>query len=778
MGGMPSGATNRSVFPDLPDVGRFLVRARRPLAAVGVLLALASVPLSSRLQFSTAIEAMVDRSDPTLSALSRVRRTFGSSEAVLATYDAPDLFTEEGLGRLTALERELSRIPRVRSTTSLASTPLGMGILDADSEAARRLVDLLEGYVVGSDRRTAAVVCLLDLPQQPAGAHAVVGGSTRADAIDAIRKCVARLPGGTVAGEPVMLRDGFAMLDRDGRILGALAALLSGAVLLVIFRSVRWVVAPLAVVSAAILGTRGLLAAAGLELTMVSAMLASMITVVGIGTTVHLIVEYRRRQAEGLGPEEALSRAIGRLALPVSGAIMTDCIGFGALVCSGVGPVRDFGLMTAIGAAAVLLFGVLLLPSLVLEGPGRGDGGRASGPRREDWLDRGLDRTARLLAEHPRSVLAVSAAAIAAAALGMGRMRVETDFVKNFRADSPIARAYEVVESRLGGAGVWDLLVPLEGAIDARTLARVAALEERLGSLRSPLGEPALTKTLSLAGVVGAVSPVSLESLGESAFGNVAVAAAVGVVERSLPQVAGSLVGRDPLDGSRWLRVMLRSRERQPSESKRWIIEAVGRETAAFAAEGGRAAERPTGVFVLLAGLVERLLADSWLTLGVAMAGIFLALAAGFRSPFLAAVALVPNLLPIVAVLGGLGWAGLQINMGTAMIASVSMGLSIDTSIHTIAAWRRRDDENRTAGGPPWAAGRLRATFDTAWRASVFATLALVVGFLALCSSEFLPTVSFGGFAAVALVGGLVGNLAVLPVLLAALEGVPHRVDR
>lgn len=766
MGGMPSATTSLSVFPELPAVGRFLVRRRRVLAVFGLVLAATAGGLSGGLAFSTAIEAMVDRSDPTLEALARVRRAFGSGEVVLATYDAPDLFTAEGLGRLSLLERDLAAIPRVRSTTSLASTPLGTGILDGDSEAARRLVNLLEGYVVGRDRRTAVVLCLLDLAREPEPEGVGPDGGSRGDAIDAIRGRVARLPGGTVAGEPVMLRDGFAMLDRDGRLLGSLAALLSGLVLLVIFRSVRWVIAPLTVVVAAILGTRGVLAAAGLELTMVSAMLSSMITVVGIATTVHLIVEFRRRRDGGLEPEEALALAIGRLTLPVSGAILTDCIGFGALMASGVGPVRDFGLMTAIGAAAVLLFGALLLPSLVLEGPLRIDPRRAWG---EDWLDRGLGRVGRLLAGHPRPVLAATVVVIVVAALGMRAIRVETDFVGNFRSDSPIARAYEVVESRLGGAGVWDLLVPLEGAVDARTLARVAALEERLGALRSPQGEPALTKTLSLAGVIAAASPVPLESLGGSALGNIAVAAAVGVVERSLPQVAASLVGRDPIDGSRWLRIMLRSRERQPSESKRWIIEAVGREAAAFAVENGRSADRPTGVFVLLAGLVERLLSDSWLTLGVAVAGIFLVLVAAFRSPLLAAVALVPNLLPIVVVLGALGWAGTPINMGTAMIAAVSMGLSIDSSIHCIAAWRRRPE-----GGPQRAAGTqdgLEGVHGTAGRAIVFATLALVVGFLALCSSEFLPTVSFGGLAAVTLVGGLLGNLVVLPVLLTVVAG-------
>ena len=82
-----------------------------------------------------------------------------------------------------------------------------------------------------------------------------------------------------------------------------------------------------------------------------------------------------------------------------------------------------------------------------------------------------------------------------------------------------------------------------------------------------------------------------------------------------------------------------------------------------------------TGFFVLLAQLVDRMLSDQWLTFGLAAVGIFLLLSLAFGSPLLGLVALVPNGLPIFVVLGLLGWLGVRINMGTAMIAAVSLGL-------------------------------------------------------------------------------------------------------
>jgi len=226
------------------------------------------------------------------------------------------------------------------------------------------------------------------------------------------------------------------------------------------------------------------------------------------------------------------------------------------------------------------------------------------------------------------------------------------------------------------------------------------------------------------------------------------------------PAFVRSLVGRDPQDGGIWLRVMLRAHERQPAAAKRAIIDQVRRIAAEeYPATAGRAAE-VTGFFVLLSQLVDRLLADQWLTFLIAAAGIFLLLAASFRSPLLAAIALVPNSLPIFVVLGLLGWFGEPINMGTAMIAAVSMGLSVDSSIHYITAFRRRLVEGTHAAA-------LETAHQTAGRAMIFSTLALVIGFLALTTSGFMPTVSFGWLSALTLLGGLVGNLVVLPVLLA-----------
>ena len=750
--------------PPAPLAGRvaaWLVRHRLPLFIAGLVLVAGSVERARHLRFSRSIDAMFDRSDPALVPYARMTRTFGGSEVVLCAYDDPELFTPAGIERLADLTGRLGDLPGVAATTSLATTPLGSRIVELEaSPTARRIVALMEGYVVGADHRTAAVACTLEPPAATlvtARQQAV----SRAKTIDLLREIMAELPAGTVAGEPAMLRDGFAMLEWDGTVLAWASVALTGGVLLFFFRSIRWVVVPMGVVLTALWTTRGILSIAGAKLTMVSTMLSAMITVVGIATVTHLIVEFRRQREQGFSSVVAMERTLAVLLWPVAGAIATDMIGFGALVASRVGPVHDFGIMTALGAAMVLVAVLLVVPFLAVAGRLDADPRRVPG---EGALERALDRVVRRIVRRPVSTLAVAGCLAAVAMLGIPRLEVETDFTKNFRASSPIPAAYDRVETRLGGAGVWDVLVPIEGDVDAATLVAIDRLESRLRAIEvaGPEGpRPALTKVMSVADLVAAVSPLSLERLSDSTLGNWLVGKSVAVMRDRLPGMTRAVIGRDPADGSTWLRVMLRARERQPAEAKRAIIDEV-REVVAgeFPADAGGRAGEVTGFFVLLASLVERMVADQWLTFTLAALGIFVMLSLAFRSPLIAAVALVPNALPILLVLGLLGWIGRPVNMGTAMIAAVSMGLSVDSSIHYVTAFRRRLD-----GGQAVAAA-LAAAHQTAGRAIVFSTLALVVGFLALCTSSFIPTVSFGALSCLTLAGGLAGNLVVLPVLL------------
>jgi predicted RND superfamily exporter protein len=123
-------------------------------------------------------------------------------------------------------------------------------------------------------------------------------------------------------------------------------------------------------------------------------------------------------------------------------------------------------------------------------------------------------------------------------------------------------------------------------------------------------------------------------------------------------------------------------------------------------------------------------------------------------------IAMIPNAFPITVITGLMGWLGVRLNMGAAMIAAVSMGLAVDASIHYIAEYL----EARRHGRSVQAA--LHSVHQRAGRALVFSTMALIVGFMALCLSQFVPLIYFGVLMSLSMLGGLIGNLVLLPLLL------------
>ncbi len=737
-------------------IANLLIAWRFPLLALALAAAAVAFLPSRQLQFDRSIDSMFAADDPLIGPYHRLKRTFGGNEVVMAVYADPGLFNPdaEGIRRVAEVSQRLKDIEGVDDVISI-DQPLDERIIEEGNANADRARRLFEGYTHSADGRIAAVVCILQPEAEAKRSRQQVIADMRAIMNDLPKPLTA----GMLAGEPVMVSDGFRYVEQDGRRLAWASTLLLALVVIACFRSLRWVLVPVAVVQLAILLTRAALVSSGIQMSMVSSMLTAVVTVVGVATVIHVIVRYREARQESLSPREALSRAAGLLAAPVFWSCATTAAGFASLLVAKVAPVRDFGLMMAVGTVMVFVSVLLVVPGLVLLGRFDPDPKRAWG---EGLLESVLRRTAGLVQRRPKTLgVAILILAVAAAS-GMWQLELESDFTKNFRADSPIVQSYEFVETNLGGAGVWDIIVPGEEDPDWEYQTRIRRLEDRLREevvIDSADGstEPGLTKVLSrVDGILAVRDPARVRS--RRSF--VASVAWKHFAEK-MPALETALEGEDPQQPEQYLfRVMLRSNERQPSATKREIIaqvERISREE--FPPEGNVPGAEVTGFFVLLANLIESILRDQWFAFGVAAGAIWLMMLVALRSPTLASIALVPNALPIFVVTGMMGWMGLKINMGAAMIAAVSVGLSIDSSIHYLTAFRRERDR-----GVPLD-DALAAVHQTVGRAVVFSTLALIVGFTVLCTSQFVPTIYFGALVSLSMLGGLVGNLIVLPLL-------------
>jgi len=365
-----------------------------------------------------------------------------------------------------------------------------------------------------------------------------------------------------------------------------------------------------------------------------------------------------------------------------------------------------------------------------------------------DWIER-----------HPWRLLGACLAITIVSLVGMFRIRVETEFSRNFRESSPIVQAINFAELHLGGAGAWEVNFAAPEKLSDDFLDRVRRFAQELRELpAAEAGGPMpITKATAISDGIDLIPERMLGA-------TISLERRLEFLRTLQPEFVSSLYN----PGERRMRIVLRARERQPAERKEALIRRV-EQLAAREFPSDDAAERPhaTGLFVLLTFIVESLLGDQWACFLWGAVGIIAMMTVAYRSLRIGLISLVPNLLPIALVIGAMGWLDLPINIGTAMISSVSMGLTVDASIFYISSFRRMQ-----ARGMDFSRA-LRATQHDIGRALIYSNGALVLGFLVLTLSHFIPLVYFGLLVSVAILGGLAGNLVLLPLLMRATDWQP-----
>ena len=736
----------------------FVVRQRYVLLAMAAIATIISYRPAQTLKLDESIESFFAPTDPLLQSYLESKSRFGGDEFVLVAYspvprdgtDGPvNLTSSSVLDETAAFAEELSKVPGVKASSTLhlkkPFRPKNVPVIFMRMPTIYNgVLSQVRGILLSEDKETLAIVLRL-LPSEKAPVP-------RRETIRKIRELAAQhQPRTYVAGEPVQVQDMFLYVEQDSVLLGITSSVLMVLVIVFMFRSLRWMILPLLVVHPTLLWTMGSLASTGLRLSMVSSMLTSLTTIIGVATVMHIAVEYR--EARLLRPRlDAFREVFEKLAIPVFWTIVTTAIGFGSLLTSSITPVRSFGLMMLVATMLVLVACIAFLPAGVLIGKQEtilhhGDSER----RLTRWLEQLFD----FVTSKRWTTIVVLTVISIFSAWGMRYVTIETDFSKNFRDNSPIVQSLNFFESKFGGVGTWEVNFAAPKELNEEFLDRVRKLVADLEGMRKTPGDAVgaeLTKIVSLPSTLDVIPRVSAPTLELRRE----------ILRDKQPEFELSLY--NPEQGR--MRVMLRARERQNAEVKLELIrrvQEVARQTFPEA--------EVTGLYVLLANLISSLLRDQLTSFGLSLVLIVFCMWIPFRRLSWAIIAMFPNVLPTLWLIGGMGWLGLPINIGTAMIASVSLGLTIDSSIHYLAGYQRAIGE----GKPHLQA--LRESSTHIGRALVMSNVALVLGFSVLCLSNFLPLVYFGILVSFAMLSGLIGNLALLPSMMLGLDEIGDNVD-
>ena len=543
--------------------------------------------------------------------------------------------------------------------------------------------------------------------------------------------------------------------------------------LAVIFRSIRWVILPLASCVYAGITMIGLLGVAGWQVTVISSNFISLMLILTMSMTVHLIVRYRQFASDHYdwSHGECLSATMAKMVWPCLYTALTTILAFGSLVLSSIKPVIDFGWMMSLGLVVTFLTSFLFFPAIasVLGTPRRPSLQAAPGTKMTGWLSR-------ISAERGAWVISISLVAAALGGVGISRLEVENSFINYFGKDTEIYQGLELIDRKLGGTTPLDVLIKFESQNDLSETAEASG-DSELDLLLGTVSEgdpvdywftPEKIKTVSDAhdflasryGVGQVLSLASLIRVGESVTRESFDSFQLAVLYKRMPEdLKQALLTPYVSIDTNEVRLTARVKDSLPDLRRADLLREI---SAGLEQELGLSPERVqiSGLVVLYNNMLQSLFQSQILSLGVVMLGIAAMLLVLFRSLKLAIIGIVPNLLAASVILGVMGWTKIPLDMMTITIASITLGIAVDNSIHYI--YRFRSELPRLQD----YVSTLHYCHANIGRAIFYTAITIIVGFSILVLSNFLPTIFFGLLTALGMAIALLASLTLLPRLI------------
>ncbi len=582
-----------------------------------------------------------------------------------------------------------------------------------------------------------------------------------------------RSMGNLMLGGVSMIADDMISFIRNDLIkFGAGVMIFLIVMLAVIFRSVRWVVLPLASCAYAGMIMIGLLGMAGWQVTVISSNFISLMLILTMSMNVHLVVRYRQLAAENpaWSYQETLWVTMRKMVWPCFYTALTTVLAFGSLVLSSIKPVIDFGWMMSIGLLVTFLVSFLFFPTAaaVLQKPAVTTTRQSPGT----WVTRWLSH---LSAKHGRSVISVSLLLGIFGAVGISKLQVENSFINYFGKGTEIYQGLKLIDRELGGTTPLEVLIRFdsEPSINTAQDDQDDELDLLLGSVSQgdPVDywfTPQKIETVSAVhdflqrqyGVGQVLSLASLIRVGESISQQTFDAFELAVLYKRMPaDLKAALLTPYVSIERNEVRLSARVKDSLPNLKRNDLLKEI---QAGLEKELDLKSQnfQISGLVVLYNNMLQSLFDSQIKSLGVVMLGIAVMLLVLFRSIKLALIGVVPNILAASIILGLMGWLKIPMDMMTITIASITLGIAVDNSIHYL--YRFRTELPRLGD----YVATLHYCHANIGRAIFYTATTIIVGFSILVLSNFLPTIFFGLLTALGMAIALFASLTLLPQLI------------
>ena len=548
----------------------------------------------------------------------------------------------------------------------------------------------------------------------------------------------------------------------------------------IIFRKVRWVVLPMICCSFSAIAMLGLLGLSGWKVTVISSNFISLQLIITMSYTIHLVVRYRElltRNPEN-DQRELVGETVRLMLVPIFYSGITTIVGFGSLISCDIVPVVNFGLMMMAGIAVSLTLTFLFFPAgLVLYK-------KTAPPSAANTSHSLIMFLARLTESRGKLILVMCAIAFFFSVIGISRLVVENSFINYFKKSTEIYQGMKVIDQQLGGTTPLDVIIDFDD--EKPTEAVVAQKEETAGADAfdefdefDEAGEDSstnqywftpykMTKVLEvhdyLNGLQETGKVLSLGTMMKIATklnnGKPLDSFALSLVYNEIPDNYKDLLVKPYASVEKnEVRLSVRVRDSEKTLRRNELLNKIRHDLTTKLGYPEKNIHL-TGMMVLYNNMLQSLFKSQIETLGIVLLALMIMFLILFRSFHLAIIAIFPNLLSIGVVLGAMGWMNLPLDMMTITIASISVGIAVDDTIHYI---HRFKEEIKIDGNYIQA---MHRSHESIGYAMFYTSVTVIIGFSILVLSNFIPSILFGLLTGLAMLIAITSALTLLPALI------------
>jgi predicted RND superfamily exporter protein len=560
-------------------------------------------------------------------------------------------------------------------------------------------------------------------------------------------------------GLPVLRTAIVDSMQRDQRVLTPATLGVSLLMLIVAFRWWAAVALPLLKVALTSLWVIGGMALFGIKINVINNIIPALLIIMGLTDSIHLVSRYVYEYSRVRDSDKALSGTIGAIGEACFGTASTTAAGLFALWVSKTRMLAEFGIVGGIGVMIAYLDTVLFLPAMLrgLKPPAK-EAKHELESLKPGRLERWLARVTLRILQHPWWVLSGSLVFCVIATITSLDLRVDSALLDQFRKGDPMYVATELLEREFEGVRPLEVSLASDEAgrfYEPDALKAVAQVASFIGTQHGVLTvtDPSLPFVQAWSALTG-VEKGKTASLDDALRKRTQIEGMAYALGKRKPSPVAALITQD----GKHARIRVRLKD-NGSRATLALVDQIDAQLKKKLPTGVRYAF--TGDAYLSSHGLDAVVSDLTGSLGVAVLTILVLVFFSFRSVAYTLLLIPPNVLPMVLVMAWMVWRDIPLNAATAIIFSVSIGITVDAGIHLLARLREELAEDLLL-----TTAVMRSVRGTG-RAIVVACVTLVLGFSVLLLSNFVPVQRFAELIAISIASCLVSTLVVLPALLA-----------